>query len=208
MKVTKTNKLQISFFFKDGNFKCFEFTNKLYETLKDVFQGTPQTLPTPEDAPLELPRCIWHSHNTTLTYNLIKLDIIINIPTNYKWKDLILEYSEKLNTVIAETVIPINRIGIVTENTLNTSIHDELNEKIQIQQFQAAKELNISWLENDTEQFKFNIWTNISVNKETSNSIVVFDINSVVEEQTSDIDPLLVLEKASNIMERKMENVF
>lgn len=207
MQITGTSKMQMTYYFKTGEFESFEFTNKLYEALKEIFKCFPQALPVPMDAPADLPRCIWDSPNVTLMYSLLKLDIMINIPTEFKWKQIVEEFSQKINTVIQETAIQIDRIGIITENLLEEETHNELNKKVSIVQFQDAKELNIAWRENCKEESSlFNVWTNIFINDEVHNNKVVFDINSVKE--NSSIDIVSTLEHAVILMERKMQNVF
>ena len=52
-------KIQMMYFFKENSdFKAFELIVRLYHQFKDIFiNSEPQSLPIPDDAPDDVPRC-------------------------------------------------------------------------------------------------------------------------------------------------------
>jgi hypothetical protein len=205
MEIVRTNKVQLSYFFKNDNIKSFELISKLYERLSGDFKTEPQTISVPSDAPKEFPRCIWSSPNITLTFSLLKLDLIFNIGTGFEWENQVVQYADRIKDVLLSSQIEISRIGIVTDNIAKDDLHDVLNDRVKIDKFQTAKELNISWVENVEKNLNYNVWTNISIDENSSNYSVVFDVNSVFGEDT--IDMVTALNDAVDIMEGKMKYV-
>ncbi|EOS79442.1 hypothetical protein C817_02690 [Dorea sp. 5-2] len=64
-------KVQMTYFFKEkSEIRAFGLISSLYNQLKDVFKTEPQSIPIPDDAPADVPRCVWNDINTSLTFNL------------------------------------------------------------------------------------------------------------------------------------------
>ena len=64
-------KVQMAYFFKEkSEIRAFGLISSLYNQLKDVFKTEPQSIPIPDDAPADVPRCVWNDINTSLTFNL------------------------------------------------------------------------------------------------------------------------------------------
>jgi phosphoribosylanthranilate isomerase len=135
----------------------------------------------------------------------LKLDLIFNIGTGFEWENQVVQYADRIKDVLLSSQIEISRIGIVTDNIAKDDLHDVLNDRVKIDKFQTAKELNISWVENVEKNLNYNVWTNISIDENSSNYSVVFDVNSVFGEDT--IDMVTALNDAVDIMEGKMKYV-
>ena len=64
-------KIQMMYFFKENSdFKAFELIVRLYHQFKDIFiNSEPQSLPIPDDAPDDVPRCIWNDNSVVFVIN-------------------------------------------------------------------------------------------------------------------------------------------
>ena len=64
-------KIQMMYFFKENSdFKAFELIVRLYHQFKDIFiNSEPQSLPIPDDAPDDVPRCIWNDNRVVFDIN-------------------------------------------------------------------------------------------------------------------------------------------
>ena len=177
-------KVRMVYFFKENSdFKTFGLINSLYNQFKDIFTTEPQSLPIPNDAPMDVPRCIWNDVNTNLTFNRNMLDFSFNIPTNADWHKKFTDFNKKISNGLLEQRISIDRVGLVSELIPLDDLHDVLKKYVSISQFNIAREANLSWLEYED---KYNIWTYFIINESQNENKVVFDINSFQDRKLSE----------------------
>lgn len=178
----------------------------MYAQLKDVFKTEPQSLPIPDEAPEDVPRCIWNDVNTSLTFNKVRLDFTFNIPSKFNWKQLLTEFNKKITVAIDEQEIIIDRVGLVSELMSADSLHELLKEYIQINKFNDAGEANISWLESIE---SYNVWTYFTINESKDINKIVFDINSLPECKLADQGTTgkEAMDKCAELLKGKMINV-
>ena len=200
-------KVQMAYFFREkSEIRTFGLVSSLYNQFKDIFNTEPQSLPIPDDAPIEVPRCIWNDINTNVTFNKIRLDFTFNIPSKLSWESLLKEFNEKIKCALDEQVIVVDRVGLVVELTSENDLQDLLKPYIQIDKFNNATEANISWLEKiDT----YNVWTYFNINHSREINKIVFDINSLPEDKLGDqgISGGDAMNICSGLLKRKMINV-
>lgn len=200
-------KVQMAYFFREkSEMRAFGLISSLYHRLKDVFKTEPQSIPVPDDAPADVPRCVWNDVNTSLTFSKIRLDFTFNIPSKYDWQELFITFNEKIMSAIDECDIIIDRVGLVAEMMSSDNLHEVLKEHIGINRFNNAKEANISWLENID---SYNVWTYFSINELKDENKIVFDINSLPECKLSEqgISGKESMEKCAKQLKGKMQNV-
>lgn len=181
MKSSNVNiyKVQMAYFFREkSEIRAFGLISSLYNQLKDVFRTEPQSIPIPDDAPVDVPRCIWNDVNTSLAFSKVRLDFSYSIPSKYDWEELFDAFNKKVTAALDESGVVIDRVGLVAEVMSYDSLHELLKEHVKIDKFNCAKEANISWLENID---SYNVWTNISINESKGENKIVFDINSLPE---------------------------
>jgi hypothetical protein len=196
----------VYFFKENSDFKTFGLINSLYNQFKDIFTTEPQSLPIPNDAPMDVPRCIWNDVNTNLTFNRNMLDFSFNIPTNADWHKKFTDFNKKISNGLLEQRISIDRVGLVSELIPLDDLHDVLKKYVSISQFNIAREANLSWLEYED---KYNIWTYFIINESQNENKVVFDINSLPENKLSKQEIFCkdAMDQCANILERRMKNV-
>ncbi|EOS68577.1 hypothetical protein C818_03384 [Lachnospiraceae bacterium MD308] len=200
-------KIQMAYFFREKSpIRTFGLISSLYAQLKDVFKTEPQSLPIPDEAPEDVPRCIWNDVNTSLTFNKVRLDFTFNIPSKFNWKQLLTEFNKKITVAIDEQEIIIDRVGLVSELMSADSLHELLKEYIQINKFNDAGEANISWLESIE---SYNVWTYFTINESKDINKIVFDINSLPECKLADQGTTgkEAMDKCAELLKGKMINV-
>lgn len=200
-------KIQMAYFFREkSSIRTFGLISSLYAQLKDVFKTEPQSLPIPDEAPEDVPRCIWNDVNTSLTFNKVRLDFTFNIPSKFNWKQLLTEFNKKITVAIDEQEIIIDRVGLVSELMSADSLHELLKEYIQINKFNSAGEANISWLESIE---SYNVWTYFTINESKDINKIVFDINSLPECKLADQGTTgkEAVDKCAELLKGKMINV-
>ena len=200
-------KVQMAYFFSDKNeIRSFKLISCLYSQLQDVFRTEPQSIPIPEDAPGEVPRCVWNDVNTSLTFNKLRLDFSFNVPTKYNWENLYAHFNTKITTALEECEVVIDRVGMISEVMSVDDIHDLLKQYVKIEKFNEATEANIAWLEKFD---SYNVWTNIFINETNSENKIVFDVNSLPECKLSEqgISACDSMNKCAEKLKGKMQNV-
>lgn len=200
-------KVQMAYFFSDKNeIRSFKLISCLYSQLQDVFRTEPQSIPIPEDAPGEVPRCVWNDVNTSLTFNKLRLDFSFNVPTKYNWENLFAQFNAKITTSLEECEVVIDRVGMISEVMSVVDIHDLLKQYVNIEKFNEATEANIAWLEKFD---SYNVWTNIFINETNSENKIVFDVNSLPECKLSEqgISACDSMNKCAENLKGKMQNV-
>lgn len=142
-------KVRMAYFFKEkSEVRAFGLISSLYNQLKEFFKTEPQSIPIPDDAPADVPRCVWNDVNTSLTFNKLRLDFSFNIPSKYTWEQLLHEFNDKITMAFDGCDVTIDRVGLVSELMSIDNLHNMLNECINIEKFNSASEADISWLEN------------------------------------------------------------
>ena len=142
-------KVQMAYFFREkSEIRAFGLISSLYNQLKDVFKTEPQSIPIPDDAPDDVPRCVWNDVNTSLTFNKLRLDFSFNIPSRFNWEQLLVRFNDKITNAFDECDVIIDRVGLVSELMSFDNLHNLLNEYVKIDKFNGASEVNMSWLEN------------------------------------------------------------
>lgn len=170
-------KVQMAYFFREkSEIRAFSLISRLYEQLKDDFGTEPQSIPVPDDAPVDMPRCVWNDTNKYLTFSKMRLDFAINIPSKCSWEQLFIKFNEKITQALDSSEVAIDRVGLVSEVISADNLHDLLKEYVNIEKFNDANEANISWLENID---SYNVWTYIFINESENENKIVFDINSL-----------------------------
>ena len=200
-------KVQMAYFFKEkSEIRAFGLISSLYNQLKDVFKTEPQSIPIPDDAPADVPRCVWNDINTSLTFNKLRLDFSFNIPSKYNWEQLLHEFNDKITKAFDGCEVIIDRVGLVSELMSIDNLHDILNEFVNIEKFNGASETNISWLENID---SYNVWTYIIINELKNENKIIFDINSLPDCKLSEQGVLAkdAMNKCAEKLKGKMLNV-
>ena len=177
-------KVQMAYFFREkSEIRAFGLISSLYNQLKDVFKTEPQSIPIPDDAPDDVPRCVWNDVNTSLTFNKLRLDFSFNIPSRFNWEQLLVRFNDKITNAFDECDIIIDRVGLVSELMSFDNLHNLLNEYVKIDKFNGASEVNMSWLENID---LYNVWTYIIINESKNENKIIFDINSLPDSKLSE----------------------
>lgn len=200
-------KVQMAYFFKDkSEIRAFGLISSLYNQLKDVFKTEPQSIPIPDDAPVDVPRCVWNDINTSLTFNKLRLDFSFNIPSKYNWQELLVAFNDKITKAFDGCEVIIDRVGLVSELMSIDNLHNILNGYVNIEKFNGASEANISWLENID---SYNVWTCIFINESKNENKIVFDINSLPDCKLSEQGVLAkeAMNKCAEKLKGKMLNV-
>lgn len=200
-------KVQMAYFFKEkSEIRAFGLISSLYNQLKDVFKTEPQSIPIPDDAPADVPRCIWNDINTSLTFNKLRLDFSFNIPSKYNWEQLLHEFNDKITKAFDGCEVIIDRVGLVSELMSIDNLHNILNEFVNIEKFNGSSEANISWLENID---SYNVWTYIIINELKNENKIIFDINSLPDCKLSEQGVLAkdAMNKCAEKLKGKMLNV-
>lgn len=197
----------MAYFFKEkSEIRAFGLISSLYNQLKDDFKTEPQSIPIPDDAPADVPRCVWNDINTSLTFNKLRLDFSFNIPSKYNWEELLLTFNNKITKAFDGCEVIIDRVGLVSELMSTDSLHNLLNEYVNIEKFNGASEANISWLENID---SYNVWTYIFINESKNENKIVLDINSLPDCKLSEQGILgkYAMNKCAEKLKGKMLNV-
>ena len=200
-------KVQMAYFFREkSEIRAFGLISSLYNQLKDVFRTEPQSIPIPDDAPADVPRCVWNDINTSLTFNKLRLDFSFNVPSKHNWEQLLHEFNDKITKAFDGCEVIIDRVGLVSELMSIDNLHDILNEFVNIEKFNGASETNISWLENID---SYNVWTYIIINELKSENKIIFDINSLPDCKLSEQGVLAkdAMNKCAEKLKGKMLNV-
>lgn len=200
-------KVQMAYFFKEkSEIRAFGLISSLYNQLKDVFKTEPQSIPIPDDAPADVPRCVWNDINTSLTFNKLRLDFSFNIPSKYNWEQLLHEFNDKITKAFDGCEVIIDRVGLVSELMSIDNLHNILNEFVNIEKFNGSREANISWLENID---SYNVWTYIIINELKNENKIIFDINSLPDCKLSEQGVLAkdAMNKCAEKLKGKMLNV-
>lgn len=177
-------KVQMVYFFREkSEIRAFGLISSLYNQLKDVFKTEPQSIPIPDDAPDDVPRCVWNDVNTSLTFNKLRLDFSFNIPSRFNWEQLLVRFNDKITNAFDECDVIIDRVGLVSELMSFDNLHNLLNEYVKIDKFNGASEVNMSWLENID---LYNVWTYIIINESKNENKIIFDINSLPDSKLSE----------------------
>lgn len=200
-------RVQMAYFFSEkSEIRTFGLISSLYSELKEFFRTEPQSIPIPDDAPVDVPRCIWNDVNTSLTFSKIRLDFAFNIPSKYNWEELFNKYNEKITNALDGCDVIIDRVGLVSEVMSVNNFHDMLKEHINIGKFNDACEANISWLENVD---LCNVWTYFIINESKNENKIVFDINTLPDSKLSEqgISSKDSMNKCAEKLKGKMQNV-
>lgn len=200
-------KVQMAYFFKEkSEIRAFGLISSLYNQLKDVFKTEPQSIPIPDDAPADVPRCVWNDVNTSLTFNKLRLDFSFNIPSRFDWEQLLVTFNDKITKAFDGCDVIIDRVGLVSELMSIDNLHNLLNEYVKIDKFNVASEVNMSWLENID---LYNVWTYIIINESKNENKIIFDINSLPDCKLSEQGVLGkdAISKCAEKLKGKMLNV-
>lgn len=200
-------KVQMAYFFKEkSEIRAFGLISSLYNQLKDVFKTEPQSIPIPDDAPADVPRCVWNDINTSLTFNKLRLDFSFNVPSKYNWEQLLHKFNDKITKAFDGCEVTIDRVGLVSELMSIDNLHNILNEFVNIEKFNGASEANISWLENID---SYNAWTYIIINELKNENKIIFDINSLPDCRLSEQGVLAkdAMNKCAEKLKGKILNV-
>lgn len=200
-------KVQMAYFFSEKNeIRAFGLISSLYNQLKDVFRTEPQSIPIPNDAPVDMPRCVWNDVNTSLTFSKIRLDFIFNVPSKYSWEQLFNEFNKKIAMALDECEVIVDRVGLISEVMSTDNLHELLKEYVNIEKFNDSSEANISWLENFG---SYNVWTYFIINELKNENKIVFDINTLPDCKLSEqgIGCKDSMNKCTEILKGKMFNV-
>ena len=195
------------FFQEKSEIRAFGLISSLYNQLKDVFKTEPQSIPIPDDAPADVPRCVWNDINTSLTFNKLRLDFSFNVPSKYNWEQLLHGFNDKITKAFDGCEeVTIDRVGLVSELMSIDNLHNILNEFVNIEKFNGASEANISWLEKID---SYNVWTYIIINELKNANKIIFDINSLPDCKLSEQGVLAkdAMNKCAEKLKGKMLNV-
>ena len=207
MLTMKVYKEQVVFFFREGSsFKAYELSMALYNQLKIVFKNSePTVLPVPNDAPADVPRCVWNDYNTKLSYSFQSLNLTIDIPSTHNWAKLVSELTTLISNAFSQCGLSIDRIGVVVEANADSDLHQLIKESVSIPHFTCETEANISWLDHED---KYNVWTYLNIDVSHEVNRIVYDVNNQTEYKLSEqgICVLDAVESALNILKERVTN--
>jgi hypothetical protein len=194
----KIKKIQTVFFTRNFNipndvFKA-SFLTRLNGYSSQIFNGQPQMLPIPNDAPQEFPRFILSSSDNMFNCNisLLRTDIFYNIPdlateSNEQLLEKQKTNSQNIFSFLIREGIGVNRIGfiIVAEKALGAEEGDALsylrNNFIRDNKLNNPKELVINYNRaSQSENFEMNNLITVNT-KENTSIIIQIDINTLAE---------------------------
>ena len=203
----KVFKEQIVFFFKEGSiFKTYELSMALYNQLKDVLKNSePTVIPVPNEAPADVPRCIWNDYNTKLSYSFKSLNLTIDIPSTHNWADLVSELTALISTAFSQCELFIDRIGVVIEANADSDLHQIIKESVSIPRFTCETEANVSWLDHEG---RYNVWTYLNIDVSHDVNRIVYDVNNQTEYKLSEqgISVLDAVAGALSILKERVTN--
>ena len=186
MSVSKTVfGVQVAFFFADGsNISILKIASAIQEVFKAMFPTDPQILPLPQDAPPEVPRCIFQKPDgsATLTVSLIRMDFNAGIKADASWKNFHEVVAYAFMKICRELNITVKRIGLIIQANAAQELDDEINNLVSKEDFAKSTEKSISWVnqENINNGLTVNIVNNIQINHNNIEmpNIITIDVNT------------------------------
>lgn len=163
--------VQIAVFFEDNiTIDIFRLAADIKDEYKSLFPNLPQTIPLPEEAPRDVPRCIFQKadQSASLTISLARMDYKASIKQGVNWKNHMGVVITSFIRICQLRGIPIGRIGLVVETQGDIELINKLSDIININEFKDCKEKNISWVaqKNIFVSLRINVFTNIQINLE------------------------------------------
>lgn len=208
-------KVHIAVFFEKSP-DAFKLALALKETFSTMFPNDPQMIPLPPEAPADAPRCVFQNAegSANLTFGLNRMDLDNSLKVGSPWRNHIEVIELAFIAICKACEIKIKRLGIVVQTLADDILIQNVNGKININNFSESDEKNIAWVVHEKvhDSLEFNVNTNIQINYKNpeSNGILTFDVNTSVnshlpQEETGLVKIIgLLLDR----IEEKMKDVF
>lgn len=177
--------VQLAFFFSDNSeISILKLASKIQEAYKAMFPIDPQILPLPNDAPPEVPRCIFQNPDgsASLTFSSERLDFKAGIKANASWKNFQEVVAYALLQIFNSSGIGIRRIGLIVQASVENKDIPAIDEVVLIDKFHESAEKNLSWVnqEKKDDEITVNIVNNIQINHNNAGlqNIITIDVNT------------------------------
>lgn len=175
--------VQVAVFFDDNvTIDIFRLAADIRDEYKSLFINMPQTIPLPEDAPREVPRCIFQKpdQSAALTISLARMDYKAGLKQGVDWKNHMGVVVASFIRICELNKISIGRIGLIVETQGDEELIEKLSGKINVDEFNSCREKNISWVnqKNILNNVKINVFTNIQINLENLSMPVYVTIDA------------------------------
>lgn len=205
--------IKVALFFDDGcKFKALKLATEIQEIYSVMFPDDPQIFQLPDDAPPEIPRCIFSKSNgsATLTFNNVRLDFNGIIKDGSLWRDNMGNILNSLVYICNKINIKLKRVGLIIETKMDGGIDELLQQYISINEFNESEEKTISWVSKRKAE-DVNINVVVCLQKflpvsELKNKIIV-DVNTDINKATDGNKILDISDKLLNIIGEKMKDV-
>ena len=208
-------KVHIAVFFEESP-DAFKLALALKETFSTMFPNDPQMIPLPPEAPADAPRCVFQNAegSANLTFGLNRMDLDNLLKVGSPWRNHIEVIELAFIAICKACEIKIKRLGIVVQTLADDILIQNVNNKIDINNFSESDEKSIAWVvhEKVCESLKFNVNTNIQINYKNpeSNGILTFDVNTSVNSclPKEDTELVKIIGLLLDRIEEKMKDVF
>jgi hypothetical protein len=209
--------IQFAIFFEDkAEISMLKFASIIQGVFSAMFTKEPQMLPLPEDAPLEIPRCIFEKEDksASLAISLNRMDFKAGLKDGALWRNNVEVIAYTLIQVCESLNVGIKRLGLVIQTKTDTFFEEKTNGIVLLDDFKSSDEKTISWVNQKkiSDKFIVNIFRNIQINRNNLEipGLLTIDVNTHVD------TPLLCSAKETteiltNLMseiEEKLKNVF
>lgn len=207
--------LQVAFFFpSNANFSIVKFAGIIQEEFQAMFKNEPTIMPLPDDAPKEIPRCVFKNDNgAELSFGMSRMDFKTTIKEAESWKNSMEVMAYNFSKLCRTFRIGIDRIGCVVQANPNRECIEEISKYVDISDFKNSNEKMINWVDKkEIDGVKINDVINIKTNENDVKfpHIVVIDVNTQKECPLSQNE--IELKKAVNVIldeiEARIKDVF
>lgn len=200
--------LQVAFFFpQNTNFSIVKFAGIIQEEFQAMFKNEPTIMPLPDDAPKEIPRCVFKNDSgAELSFGMSRMDFKTTIKDAELWKNNMEVMAYIFSKLCRNFEIGIERIGCVVQANPNKECIEEISKYVDIPNFQNSNEKMINWVDkNEIDGVKINSVINIRINENDIKfpHIVVIDVNTQKEYPLSQDEK--ELEKVINVLLNEIE---
>lgn len=174
-----------------------------------IFSGQPQILDLPDDAPPDMPRCIFQQNGiANIIINKTAISFNASIKDGEFWKENIKSMYDNLFEILDNNELGIIRSGISIEAKVEEKLIAEMKERIHIDKVSDAVDTVLSWNEQSN---RFNVNINIaSMQLLPIKNTVTIDVNTKTNWNLHE-NGINIKDVGNEILsniERKIENVF
>ena len=208
--------IQVAFFFsQNSNISIVKMAGQMQEEFQTVFSNDPEILSLPNNAPSEIPRCIFKNGNgaNELSFGLARMDYKGNVFDSKLWKNDMERIAYKFVRLCQKFRITVDRVGFVVQTNPKKECIEEVNQYISLPNYAESNEKAVNWLyHNEIDSIKLNEIINIQINENNIEFpyLVMIDINTQKDFALKQDEESL--EKTAKVIldeiEERLKNVF